>query len=83
MAFGLVALSVLDAALTKIALELGCIEMNPLAMQNPIWKANIALVVIIGLCLLKRQQMIPLLCVGMGVVCCWNAGMILTARIIG
>jgi len=86
-AFGFVFFSVLDTAVTKMALEQtcgwGCIELNPIAVPNPLWKANIALAIVIALCLAKKQGLITPLCIGMGAICCWNAAMILTGRIIG
>ena len=82
--FGFVAFCVLDAALTKMALaDGGCSELNPIALLNPWWRANIALAIVLGLYLCKKQRLILPLCIGMGAICCWNVGMILTARIIG
>jgi Domain of unknown function (DUF5658) len=77
-----IALNILDAWLTRIAVRLGSQELNPfLGMRfgsSILVKGLIAAGIVVALVLLKRDKLLKLLSVGMVVICAWNALAILS-----
>ena len=76
-----VALNVLDAELTSIAISLGSWEMNPFAASfgaDPVLKALISSACVAPLLLTRWWRAVAMLCVGMMAVVAWNGVAILT-----
>jgi len=71
-----IALNILDACLTGLALERGSYELNALLLptlaSNTVFKWLISSAVVLLLVLLKRQGLLKLLSLGMLLVCVWN-----------
>ncbi len=71
-----IALNILDACLTGLALERGSYELNALLLptlaSNTAFKWLISSAVVLILVLLKRQGLLKLLSLGMLLVCAWN-----------
>jgi hypothetical protein len=72
-----IALNILDAWLTRLALGLGSQELNPfLSMgfgSSMLLKGLIAAGIVTALVLFKRDRLLKLLNVGMVLICAWNA----------
>ena len=71
-----IALNILDACLTGLALERGSYELNallvPILASNTVFKWLISSAVVLVLVLLKRHGLLKLLSLGMLLVCVWN-----------
>jgi hypothetical protein len=74
MAIAFVVLNVLDAHLTKEALAMGAMELNPIAIlwANMVAKGLAAVAIVAGLYFFKKQELLLPLSVGMLGICFWN-----------
>lgn len=74
MAIAFAVLNVLDAYLTKEALAMGAMELNPVAMLwgNMVVKGLAAVAIAAGLYLCKKEKLLLPLSVGMIAICFWN-----------
>jgi hypothetical protein len=72
-----IALNILDAQLTGVALAFGSREFNPIAAtgfgSSMLLKGLIALAIVIAVVLLKQGRLLKPLSLGMLVICAWNA----------
>ncbi len=77
MGIAFIFLNVVDAYLTKEALGMGAVELNPVGMfwGNMVAKGLIAVVVVVGLCFCKEEKLLLPLSVGMLAICFWNFAM--------
>lgn len=73
---GFIALNILDACLTWIALELGSYELNPILGpalgSNALFKWLISSVIVLTLVLLNRPGLLKPLNLAMLLICAWN-----------
>ena len=72
-----IGLNVADAYLTKAALLMGAVELNPIGALwgNMLIKGIVAAAIVVGLYVWGKQSTLWLLCLGMFGICCWNAAM--------
>lgn len=79
MGIAFIVLNVIDACLTKEALAMGAIELNPVGMfwSSVITKGFVALVIVVGLCLFKKERLLLPLSLAMVGICFWNFAMCL------
>jgi len=77
MGIAFIFLNVVDAYLTKEALGMGAVELNPVGMfwGDMVVKGLIAGVVVVGLCFCKEEKLLLPLSLGMVAICCWNFAM--------
>jgi hypothetical protein len=74
-----ISLNLLDASLTHLALDLGGMEINPIATlygNSTLVKMSIVLVAIAGLWWYRRVRLLYVLNIFMLLVVAWNAGQI-------
>ena len=77
MGISFILLNIIDAYLTKEALGMGAVELNPIGMfwGNMVVKGLIAVVIVAGLYLCKEEKLLLPLSLGMVGICCWNFAM--------
>jgi len=77
MGISFILLNVVDAYLTKEALAMGAVELNPVGMLwgNMVAKGLIAVVIVAGLYFCKEGKLLFPLSLGMLGICFWNFAM--------
>lgn len=77
MGISFILLNVVDAYLTKEALAMGAVELNPVGMLwgNMVAKGLIATAIVAALCLCKKEKLLFPLSLGMAAICFWNFAM--------
>jgi len=77
MGIAFILLNIIDAYLTKEALGMGAVELNPIGMfwGDMVVKGLIAVVIVAGLCFCKQEKLLLPLSLGMVAICCWNCAM--------
>ena len=77
MGINFILLNIIDAYLTKEALGMGAVELNPIGMfwGDMIVKGLIAVAIVAGLCFCKEEKLLLPLSLGMVAICCWNFAM--------
>ena len=77
MGIGFILLNIIDAYLTKEALGMGAVELNPIGMfwGDMIVKGLIAVAIVAGLCFCKEEKLLLPLSLGMLAICFWNFAM--------
>jgi len=80
-----IGLNMADAYLTKTALAMGAIELNPIGVlwSNMIIKGLLAVAIVIGLYFWGKEKTLMPLCLGMFGICFWNLTMCFIAKVIG
>lgn len=80
-----IGLNVADAYLTKIALTLGAIELNPIGVfwASMVIKGLVALAVVVGLYFWGKEKLLLPLCLAMFGICCWNLAVCFTLEVVG
>ena len=78
-----IGLNVSDAYLTKTALPLGAVELNPIGVLwgNMAIKGIVAAAIVVGLYAWGKQSTIWLLCLGMFGICFWNLAMCFSLQV--
>ncbi|MBN2186638.1 MAG: hypothetical protein JW732_04215 [Dehalococcoidia bacterium] len=78
-----IGLNVADAYLTKMSLQLGAIELNPLGAlwSNMVIKAIAATAIVIGLCVWRKQSTLGPLYLVMFGICSWSLVMCFTLQV--
>jgi len=77
MGISFILLNVIDAYLTKEALGMGAVELNPIGMLwgNMVVKGLIAVAIVAGLYFCKKEKLLIPLSLGIFGVCLWNFAM--------
>lgn len=77
MGINFILLNIIDAYLTKEALGMGAVELNPIGMfwGDMIVKGLIAVAIVAGLCFCKAEKLLLPLSLGMLAICFWNFAM--------
>ena len=77
MGISFILLNVIDAYLTKEALAMGAVELNPVGMLwgNMVAKGLIAVAIVAGLYFWKKEKLLLPLSLGMAAICFWNFAM--------
>jgi hypothetical protein len=80
-----IGLNVADAYLTKTALAMGAIELNPLGVfwSSMLIKGLIAAAIVVGLYFWGKERALSPLCLAMFGICCWNLAMCFIGQMAG
>ena len=78
-----IGLNVADAHLTKIALSLGAVELNPVGAlwSDLVIKGLVAAAIVVGLYAWGKEKLLWFLCLGMLGICSWNLATWFTAQV--
>jgi len=79
-----IGLNLADAYLTKTALALGAIELNPIGVlwTSMVIKGLVALAVVVGLHFWGKEKLLLPLCLAMFGICCWNLAACFTLEVV-